>query len=120
LCRLLTLEFPDYVFVEAEAGLQAFAEMHALTPSLVLLDLAMPRSSGYTVFKAIQATWPDLPVVLMSVGDPHRGYDLFAKHLGAAAYIEKTDAPERLTEVVRQALRLSTTPVCEATALPEP
>jgi DNA-binding NarL/FixJ family response regulator len=102
--RLISREFPTCFVAEADGAAQALPEMHTALPSLVLLDLTMPRGHGFALFRIIKTTWPAVPVVLMTVGDRHRGYAAIATQLGAAAYIEKNEAPERLTGIVRAVL----------------
>jgi DNA-binding NarL/FixJ family response regulator len=100
--RLLTMEFPASVVAEADGAAQAIPQIRATPPSMVLLDLTMPGGHGYALFKTIKAIWPKVPVILMTEGEPHSGYSLIAGQLPAAAYLDKTEAPERLAGIVRK------------------
>jgi DNA-binding NarL/FixJ family response regulator len=103
--RLLTSEFPSCSLAEAADAAQVFPAMLGALPSMVLLDLTMPRGHGFALFRTIKTTWPTVPVVLMTAGDREGRYAAVAKQLGAAAYIEKNEAPRRLADIVRTVLR---------------
>jgi DNA-binding response OmpR family regulator len=64
---ILSLE--GYSVRTAADGLQALDELRASPPDLVLLDLNLPRLSGWDVLSAIRRTprWADIPVVVASV-----------------------------------------------------
>jgi CheY-like chemotaxis protein len=69
-CIRLMLESAGYAVVEASGGLEA---LHLLAAQgnavrLVLTDCAMPGMDGWAVLRAIRATSPELPVMLMSGG----------------------------------------------------
>jgi len=73
---------------EAADGLEAVERATELMPSVVLLDLAMPRMDGLTALPLILEAVPDVRVVVLS------GFDqaTMAEHAlaaGAHAYLEK-------------------------------
>lgn len=57
-------------------------------PSVVILDLIIPGSSGYEVLAAIRKRWPDLPVILFSRAD-QPGARFLARELGANIFEQK-------------------------------
>lgn len=63
-------------------------------PDLLLLDLHLPRSSGFAVIRTLNddPKFPPRPILLLTTSndeaDVRRGYDL-----GASAYIEKPSDP---------------------------
>jgi len=75
-------------------------------PDLILLDVRMPRMSGYevcTVLKEVDST-KDIPVVFISA----RGQEAEIKRgleLGAEEYILKPFAPDELYQRVERILR---------------
>ena len=85
--------------VEALSFLRREAPSHtdAVTPDLVLLDLNMPKLSGYDVLKSVQAD-PDLariPVVVLTTSEAER--DVFQSYdLGASGFVTKPVDIERL------------------------
>ncbi|MFN8286005.1 MAG: response regulator [Chitinophagales bacterium] len=71
-------------------------------PSLILLDLNMPRLNGLEVLEKIKskADWRKIPVVIFSTSD--RDVDVQrAYELGANSYITKPADFDRLTELVK-------------------
>ena len=69
----------------------------AVTPDLVLLDLNMPKLSGYDVLKALQADprLARIPVVVLTTSEAER--DVFQSYdLGAAGFVTKPVDIERL------------------------
>ncbi|MGC4000520.1 MAG: response regulator [Anaeromyxobacter sp.] len=86
-----------YVVVGARDGAEALAQARAAHPSLVLLDLMMPRMNGWE-FREAQRQDPELakiPVVVLSALARDKGID-------ASGYIEKPfDLDDLLTAVRR-------------------
>jgi two-component system nitrogen regulation response regulator NtrX len=81
-------------------GLRVFGEKQ---PAAVLLDLKLPDGTGLDVLRELQRRSPVTPVVVVS------GYGsvtdaVEAMRLGAAEYIEKPVARERLYDVLDRAL----------------
>ncbi|HUK13519.1 MAG TPA: response regulator [Thermoanaerobaculaceae bacterium] len=85
----------------AGAGTYADRERHPL-PSVVLLDLKLPRKSGHEVLAWIRAHQElrRLPVVVLTSSteraDVNRSYEL-----GANSYLTKPVSPANLIEMVR-------------------
>jgi DNA-binding NarL/FixJ family response regulator len=75
---------------EAESGEDAVAQVDALHPSLVLMDINMPGINGIEASRQIHEAHPDVCVVLLST---YPADDLPADALtnGAAAYINKDE-----------------------------
>ena len=73
----------------ARDGLEALAQVRALSPDVVLMDIQMPRCDGLDATRLIKAEYPDVRIVMltMSAGDE----DLFqAIRAGACGYLLKT------------------------------
>lgn len=70
-------------------------------PSLVLLDLNIPRINGRDVLKIIkaEASLRDIPVVIVSSSN-HQEDIAFAHSIGATAYISKSLGFEKLSEAL--------------------
>jgi DNA-binding NarL/FixJ family response regulator len=64
---LLTLTGQVEVVGDAANGLEAIRQVAALSPDVVLLDLAMPVLDGYAAAREIKARWPGCRVVALSV-----------------------------------------------------
>ena len=66
------LEFYGYLTIQATSGHEALDQLKRDTPDLILLDVKMPKMSGYEVCKRIREQ-PDtalLPVIMMTAFDP--------------------------------------------------
>ena len=81
-------------------GLREFADRH---PGAVLLDLKLPDGTGLDVLRELQRLSPLTPVVVVS-GQGNVSDAVEAMRLGAAEYLEKPVASERLYEVLERVL----------------
>ena len=81
-------------------GLRVFGEKR---PAAVLLDLKLPDGTGLDVLRELQRRSPVTPVVVVS-GFGSVTDAVEAMRLGAAEYIEKPVARERLYDVLDRAL----------------
>ena len=68
-------------------------------PSLIILDLNMPRISGFTFLQRYQPK--DIPVIVFSVSSQEADKQ-YALELGAREYIEKPLELDAFTDVVCQ------------------
>ena len=96
---IFTLEFGGYDVVPTSNGEDALEMVHKEKPDLILLDVRMPRMSGYEVCKRIKAeiNTRNIPVVFLSAkgqeAEVLTGYEM-----GAIDYILKPFAPDHLLE----------------------
>jgi two-component system alkaline phosphatase synthesis response regulator PhoP len=100
-----TLRFAGYEVVTASNGEEAVQTAKQEYPDLILLDVRMPRMTGYEACKLIKADpkQKDVPVVFLSAkgqeSEIRDGMDA-----GAEEYLLKPFAPDQLTERVRSIL----------------
>lgn len=80
---------------------------------LVLLDLKMPGMDGMTVLRTIKATFPTLPVILLT-GHGSIQQAVQALKDGAEDFIEKPCSPATLIEKIRAFYPCATAPVDSA------
>jgi DNA-binding NtrC family response regulator len=73
-------------------------------PCLVILDIMMPEIDGITVLRNIKATYPHIPVVMLSA-QSNVQVAIDAIHIGAFDYLAKPVDRERLEVVTRNAIR---------------
>jgi DNA-binding response OmpR family regulator len=66
-------------------------------PSLIILDLNMPRIGGFTFLQRYQSR--DIPIVVFSVS-PLQTDREYALELGASEYVQKPLELDRFTDVV--------------------
>lgn len=89
---------------QAEDVSEAYAGIIALEPDLVLTDIALKSSSGLELIAALHASAPQLPVIAISMFNVLTNERL-ALSAGATGFVSKQDGPERLLQVVNQALQ---------------
>jgi DNA-binding response OmpR family regulator len=104
----MRLERAGFEVVRATDGEQAIAAARARKPALAVLDVMMPRRTGYEVLAELRAdpSLSDLKVILLSArvqeSDMSRGLDA-----GADAYLAKPfKAPELVEKVEALLYRL--------------
>lgn len=105
ICRLVTttLRKQGYQVYAATDGMDALAKMNELIPSLILLDITMPRLDGYQLCKIIKRN-KDLrntPVVMLSGKDGLLD-KVKGRMAGASDYITKPFNPNTLIKAVRK------------------
>jgi DNA-binding response OmpR family regulator len=100
-----TLEFAGHQVNTAKDGVEAMEIVNEFLPELILLDVRMPRMTGYEVCEQIKQndTTKNIPVVFLSAkGQEHevqQGLDI-----GADAYILKPFSHDELIERINQLL----------------
>ena len=95
---------PDLEVVgEARDGREALQMCRSLRPDLVLMDVRMPKSDGLEATRAIKEEMPQVSVVMVTMHE-NPDYLLEAIRAGAAGYILKDAAGERLVGAVRRTL----------------
>lgn len=100
-----TLRFAGYEVVTVENGAEAVEAAPVEMPDLILMDVRMPRMTGYEACKNIKADErvKHIPVVFLSA----KGQDAEIQaglNAGASEYLLKPFAPMELTEKVRELL----------------
>ncbi|MEO8152479.1 MAG: two-component system response regulator CreB [Rhizobacter sp.] len=101
-------------------GEEALAQVRAQPPALVILDVGLPDTSGFEVFKRLRE-FTDLPVVFLTARSDEIDR-VVGLELGADDYVAKPFSPRELVARVRSILRRSAKPAAApapaATALP--
>jgi CheY-like chemotaxis protein len=101
------LEKDDRLTVDyAENGSEALAKIREQPPDVIVTDLQMPQINGLELVRAVSIHHSDIPVILMTA---HGSEDLAVAALeqGAASYVAKSRAAEKLLDTVHQVLSLS-------------
>ncbi len=86
--------------VTARDGNQAVERVRSGDPDLVILDMMMPKRSGFLVMESIK---PDRkitsrPHVIMITANEGKRHEVFARHLGVDDYMIKPFSMDRLLE----------------------
>jgi PAS domain S-box-containing protein len=84
---------------EAADGLDAVEKAKTLLPSLVLMDISMPRMNGLDATRIIRRELPKSKVVIISQNDPAIVRRL-AREVDAAAYVAKTNLARDLLPTI--------------------
>lgn len=96
---------PDFEVVAAVTdGLELLATAERLRPDLVIADISMPGLDGLEATRRLQATVPDVQVLILSFhADPSWVRQAF--EAGACGYLTKTSAPREIATAVREVLK---------------
>jgi CheY-like chemotaxis protein len=100
------LEREGYEVVTAEDGVQAVQGVFRTLPDAVILDVQMPRLSGYVAVRVLKDDWQtaEIPVVILTSLDA-KSDRYWGAQTGADSYLTKDfEAPE-LIEAVQSAIR---------------
>ena len=77
------------------------ARVAACKPDVVLMDIDMPGTNGIDAVRALHASRPELPVMMLTVfGDEDRVYA--SLQAGAVGYLLKNDEPNALIEAITE------------------
>ena len=100
-----TLRFAGYEVVTGTNGEEAVQIAKKELPDLILLDVRMPRMTGYEACKHIKAdtNLKDVPIVFLSAKGQESEIQS-GMEAGAEEYLLKPFAPDQLTERVRSIL----------------
>ncbi len=84
---------------------------------LIVTDLMMPQVNGIELLKIAKASWPNIPVLVIT-GYASIASAVEATQLGAANYLAKPFTPEELQAAVREALAPRPTRLDETANIP--
>jgi DNA-binding response OmpR family regulator len=100
-----TLGFAGYDVITATNGEEAFQKALEVMPDLILMDVRMPRMTGYEACKRIKAEEKikHIPVVFLSAKGQESEVQT-GLEVGAIEYILKPFSPDQLTDRVRAIL----------------
>jgi two-component system catabolic regulation response regulator CreB len=93
-------------------GEDALARIASEPPALVILDVGLPDTSGFEVFKRIRET-SELPVIFLTARSDEIDR-VVGLELGADDYVAKPFSPRELVARVRSILRRSVRPAAAA------
>lgn len=101
------LTMMSYDITLARNAEQAFKQLFACTPDLILLDVMMPEIDGLTTCRQIKsnANWADIPVIFLSADDD-KNVIVQALEAGGVDYVTKPFNMAELLSRVRTQLAL--------------
>ncbi|HEX4515054.1 MAG TPA: response regulator transcription factor, partial [Polyangiaceae bacterium] len=68
---------------------------------VAVLDMNMPGASGLELLANVHATYPQLPILVLTM-HPEEQFGVHVLRAGAAGFLNKESAPEKLVEAVRK------------------
>ena len=107
----LVLEGRGYRVITAFDGVAGLSAAEKEKPDLVLVDMMMPKKSGFLVLEGLKGK-QDAPTVIMMTANEGSRHRAYAEMLGVDDYIRKPFAMDKLLE--------SITKLCPPVDSPEP
>jgi DNA-binding response OmpR family regulator len=98
------LEAKGYEISVARDGNQGLALAERDDPDLVILDMMMPKRSGFLVLERLRRTRPVPVRVIMITANEGSRHKAYAEMLGVDDYIRKPFAMDRLLDSVNRLL----------------
>mgnify|MGYP001071346857 CR=1 FL=1 len=98
------LEANGYRILVARDGNQGLALAEREDPDLVILDMMMPKRSGFLVLERLRRTRPVPVRVIMITANEGSRHKAYAEMLGVDDYIRKPFPMDRLIESVQRLL----------------
>ncbi len=99
------LEISNYTVIKAKDGQEAVDKIHAEDPDLVILDLMIPKITGFEVCRMIRAEekYRNMPIIVLSALDQEQDREK-AIRSGADAYFIKPFDLKLLLEQIKNML----------------
>lgn len=99
-----TLQAKGYKIVVARDGNQGLAMAEREDPDLVILDMMMPKRSGFLVLEKLRRTRPVPVRIIMITANEGSRHKAYAEMLGVDDYLRKPFAMDRLLASVERLL----------------
>ena len=92
--------------VTASDGNTALQQAEEASPDLVVLDMMLPKRSGFLVMEKLKRgkKRSDKPFIIMITGNQGMRHKSYAESLGVSAYINKPFRMDKLIEAVKKLL----------------
>jgi two-component system phosphate regulon response regulator PhoB len=103
---LINLRAAGFAVVSVEDGAQALAKVRSESPSLIILDLMLPKMSGLEICKVLksEAATRNIPVIMLTA-KAEEVDKIVGLELGADDYVTKPFSPRELILRVNRSLR---------------
>lgn len=88
---------------EAGSGVAACEVADLLRPDVIVMDLSMPDLSGIDAMKRIHASWPEVPVIILTA-HADEGVEREAIEAGARGFLPKGTGLQDLVGVIHDAV----------------
>ncbi len=97
----LVLEGKGYRVLTAHDGAAGLTTAEHDRPDLVLVDMMMPKKSGFLVLEGLKRDHKGSPKVIMMTANEGSRHKAYAEMLGVDDYLRKPFAMDKLLESVR-------------------
>ncbi len=119
------LEANGYEVMIARDGNQGLALVEKHVPNLLVLDMMMPKRSGFLVLEQLRRQGNDSIKVIMVTANEGNRHKAYAELLGVNDYIRKPFAMDRLIDSVRNLLAGGkaageSDPICQSLPIENP
>ncbi len=101
----MLLESKGYTVLVARDGNQGLALAERENPDLLILDMMMPKRSGFLVLEKLRRSRPEPMRIIMITANEGSRHKAYAEMLGVDDYIRKPFAMDRLLESVERLLK---------------
>lgn len=92
---------PDITVVgEADSAEDALAKVPETNPTIVLLDIRLPKVSGIELARRLRQQWPDLKILVLTGYDFDQYVRAVAK-VGVSGYLLKTAPQDTVVQAIR-------------------
>ncbi len=103
LSLLINQEADLELCAEANTAVETLEYLKSVMPDIILVDISLQGSSGIELTRAIRESYPDLPVLILSMHDETL-YAERALRAGARGYVMKQESAETVLHAVRRVL----------------
>jgi DNA-binding NarL/FixJ family response regulator len=93
---------PDMAIVgEADSAEDALEKVEQAQPTIVLLDIRLPRVSGIELARQLRQRWPDLKILVLT-GYDFDQYVRAVARVGVSGYLLKTAPQDTVVQAIRE------------------
>jgi two-component system, NarL family, nitrate/nitrite response regulator NarL len=89
---------------EARDGAEAVTLAEALEPDVIVINVTMPKMSGFEAARRVRSRLPDCAIVILS-SHKDREFIAEARKVGADGYVEKSNADGQLIHAIESAVK---------------
>jgi DNA-binding response OmpR family regulator len=100
----LALEAQNYNVIIARDGNQGLALIERESPDLIILDMMMPKRSGFLVLERLKRLGEKKHRIIMITANEGNRHKAYAEMLGVDDYIRKPFPMDRLVQSVQRLL----------------
>ncbi len=97
----LQASYPGIEVEECTALAEALGRADSAVPDAIILDLALPDSSGVETYLSVQRQYPCQPIIIVTGSDPDE-LRAWPEIEGATAVLSKASGPEAIIDILAE------------------